>query len=208
MSEETVETQSTDIGRQQIAAVYAKAFLAAAEKSGKASDRVEQLQSLVTDVLKPNPQFEKVLSSPRLKPEEKIGLIDRTLGSKLTKEVGQFLRVIANHDRLDCIRDICTAVRQQFNESQGIAEVQIMSANPLSSGLIKQIQSALKSQLGQEVSLDQKTDPDLIGGLVIRIGDKVYDGSVRQKLATLRQETVDKTVQQMRDAGDRFSASQ
>lgn len=207
MSEETVESPSTDIGRQQIAAVYAKAFLAAVEKSGQTSAPVEELQSLAADVLQKNSRFEKVLASPRLKPEEKIRLIDDTLGSQLSQGAAQFLRVIANHGRLDCLRDICVAVRRQYNDARGVAEVQLVTAHDLSAGLLGRIRSSLKKHLGQEVELIIKTDPSLIGGMVIRIGDKVYDSSVRQRLASLRKESVEKTVQQMRDAADRFAAA-
>ena len=207
MSEENFESKSTDIGRQQIAAVYAKAFLAAAGKTGQVAERVEELQSLSSGVLRKNRSFEKVLASPRLKPEEKIGLIDRTLGSQLSKEVGQFLRVIAIHGRLDCIRDICVAVREQYNVEQGVLEVQLTTATEMQSGLPDRIRAALTSHLGQDVELATQTDPSLIGGMVIRIGDKVHDSSVRQRLVSLRQETVDKTIQQMRDAADRFSAT-
>ena len=73
-------SETADIGKQQIAAVYAKALIGAAEKKGSTDEVVGELDSLVTEVLEKFPAFESTMGSPRLSPEEKNQMIDRVFG--------------------------------------------------------------------------------------------------------------------------------
>ena len=81
------------------------------------------------------------------------------------------------------------------------------TAENLESPLRDQITATLQERTGKPVVIHWKVDHQLIGGIVVRIGDQVLDASVARKLITIRQEAVDKAVQQMRAASDRFTAS-
>src|SRR3954447_26703284 len=97
MSEPRQKSGSLDAGRQHLGTVYAKALLAAAEKSGQADQVVEELESLVTDVLDRLPQLDAALKSPRLTHEERMPLIDKALGGRLLPTLLTFLKVVSKH---------------------------------------------------------------------------------------------------------------
>ena len=196
---------SADIGKQQIAAVYAKALLGAAENAHTTDAVVEELDSFVDDVLTRFPHFEIVIGSPRISQDEKTQLIDRVLGSRASENLLVFLKVLNQHERLDCLRQIRGEVRRQFNELRNRVEVEVTTAHGLPDDLRQQIIDKLRERLGCEVDLTAKTEESLIGGLVVRVGDTVVDGSVRNKLAQMRGQAVQRVVEQIHEQGARFA---
>lgn len=196
-------SQTIDIGRQQIGAVYAKALLAATEASG--SDTVvAELEAVVGELFRKSPRFEETLSSPRVTVPEKLKLIDVTLGGRVSSELLRFIKVVCEHGRLDCLRSIYRSARTMLNEKQGIVQVQMVTAEGVDQATVDQVRAALKQKLGADVDMTTSTDPALIGGVLVRVGDKVYDGSIARKLELLREQAVAETVRQMREAGSSF----
>ena len=197
-------SESGDIGKQQVAAVYAKALIGASEKTGATDRLVEEMDSLVADVLDKFPGFEGTLSSPRLSPEEKIQLLSRVFGGRASDEMQTFLKVLCQHERLDCLREIRRAFRHQHNLLRNRVEVEVTTAQEVPDHLREQIVGTLQEKLGCEVQLLTKLDESLIGGLVVRVGDTVVDGSVRNQLAQMRAQAVQRIVEQIHDDGGRF----
>ena len=196
-------SQSIDIGKQQIGNVYAKALLDATEKSG--SDAVvAELGAIVGKLFRKEPRFEAALSSPRVTVPEKLKLIDRTLGGRISTDLLRFIKVVCEHGRLDCLSSMYQSARSMLNEKNGIVQVHMVTATPID-GAVEQVKASLKQKLGAEVDVTLSVDPKLLGGLLIRVGDKVYDGSVARKLELLREQAVGQTVSQMREAGSKFA---
>ena len=196
-------SETADIGKQQVAAVYAKALIGAAEKANTTADVIEELDSLVDDVLVKFPDFEATLGSSRLSAEEKIGLIDRVFG-QASEQVRTFLKVLANHDRLDCIRQVRQEARKIFNDLRNRVAIGVTTAGPLSDQQRHEIVDALQRKMSCEVDLDHKIDENIIGGMVVRVGDTIIDGSVRNKLNQMKSQAVQKVVEQIHAAGERF----
>ncbi len=198
-------SQSIDIGKQQVGKVYAKALLAATEKSG--SDTVvAELGAMVGELFRKAPRFEEALASPRVTVPEKLQLIDSTLNGRVSNELLRFVKVVCEHGRLDSLKDIYFAARTMLNRKKGIIQVQMVTAEPVDTGLVEQVRQSLKQKLGSDVEVSTSIDPKLLGGVLIRVGDKVYDGSVARKLELLRDQAVEKTVSQMRETASRFAA--
>ena len=198
-------SETVDIGKQQVAAVYAKALVGAAEKAGNADDVVEELDSLVREVFDKHPEFEATLGSARLSMGEKVGLVDRVLGSA-SEELKTFLKVLAQHNRLDCVRAARTEARRQLNELRNRVEVTVTTAEPLTDQQRDEVVSSLNEKLGSEVALTHRIDENIIGGMVVRVGDTVIDGSVRNKLNQMKSQAVHKLVEQIHAANDRFTS--
>lgn len=207
MTDHQVQQPKADIGKQQIGTVYAKAFLAAAAQSQSVDQDLDEFGALVATVLNQQPTFEATLSSPRVAVEEKIGLLDRTLKGNVSEGLLKFLKVVCRHERLDCLREIYLAARDQHHQAKGVVQVHVTTAEALDGGMSERVKSELGQHLKSEVDLVQKVDPSIVGGMIIRIGDMVYDSSVRQKLASIRQKTVDNTSQQMRESLEKFAPS-
>ena len=208
MADDTSAATEFDIDKQRLGSTYAKAFLAAAEKQSVELEAiVEELDSLVDDVLKRFPGFEATLASSRVPPAEKEQLLDRVFQGRASETLLTFLKVVGGHGRLDCLRQIRAAARTELNRLRGRVAVQVTTAESLTDELRTQIVNKLQESTGVPVDLHCKVDPAIIGGLVVRVGDTVYDSSVLNQLAQLKRETLGKTFNQLRDSTDRFAVS-
>ncbi len=194
-----------DTARQRVGTVYAKALLGAAEKAGQTDSVLAELESLVTDVLDKLTEFDEALRTPRISHDEKVRLLDRVFGGKMSPLLLNFLKVVSQHERLDCLRAIERAAHTLYNQLRKRVEVLVESATPISNQLQYTIASRLKQVLGRDVVLQADVNPDLLGGLVVRVGDTVYDGSLAGKLKQMQTVTLDKTTETIRESLERFS---
>jgi F-type H+-transporting ATPase subunit delta len=201
------KSKTFDRDAQQIGQSYATALLGAAEKSGKLEQVVGELESFVTDCLLPLPKLTTALESPRVPVEAKLSMIDKAVAGKVSSEFHNFLRVVANHGRFDCLAVIAQEARKQLNEKLGRVEVQLRSAFSLDDALLARIREQLKASLGSEIDLKTEVEPKLIGGLEIRIGDTVYDGTIVRQLSRLREQAVQKVSEEIRHRGERFTTA-
>jgi F-type H+-transporting ATPase subunit delta len=199
--------QSFDTARQRIGTVYAKALLGAAEKAGQTADAIDELSSLV-EVLDAQPDFDEALRTPRISHEEKIALLDRVFGGKMSPLVLNFLKVVSQHERLDCLRAIERASQKLYNQMKNRVEVLVETAAPLNNQLQESIGHRLRELLGREVVLSTEVNPVLLGGLVVRVGDTVYDGSLAGRLKSMQAVTLEHTTDAIRTAIDRFALSE
>jgi F-type H+-transporting ATPase subunit delta len=194
-----------DTARQRIGTVYAKALVGAAEKTGQTDAVLGELKSLVADVLERLPDFDEVLRSPRITPEEKVRLLDRVFGGKMSPLLLNFLKVVTQHGRLDCLRAIERAAQKLWNVLRKRIEVLIESAAPISNQLQYTIATRLKHVLGRDVVLTADVNPELLGGLVVRVGDTVYDSSLAGRLKQMQAVTLERTTETIRESLERFS---
>lgn len=204
------DTQSAnkfDAGRQHLGTVYAKALLGAAQQAGKVDNVLEELESLETDVLQKMPALRLTLTSPRVSTEEKVALLDKAFAGKMSGVLLNFLKVTAGHDRLGCLPDVLRNYRSLVNEAAGKLEVIVRAAYPLSNPLRDRIAAKLSEVLKKKVQLNVEIDPDLLGGLVVRIGDTLYDGSLAAQLQRMKSVALEQTSQAIRDSLNRFTAT-
>ncbi|MCI0361192.1 MAG: ATP synthase F1 subunit delta [Planctomycetaceae bacterium] len=194
-----------DTARQRIGTVYAKALLGAAEKAGQTDAVLAELKALVEDVLEGSPEFEEALRTPRITPEEKSRLLDRVFGGKMSPLLLNFLKVVSQHERLDCLRAIERAAEKLWNLLRKRIEVHVESAAPISNQLQYTIATRLKHVLGRDVVLTTDVNPAHLGGLVVRVGDTVYDGSLAGRLKQMQAVTLERTTETIRESLEKFS---
>ena len=207
MAETQASKTSVDTGQQYLAAVYAKALLGAPERAGNTEDVLEELEALLSEVFQRLPKLESALTSPRVGQEEKLRLLELAIGSRVSQSLLDFLKVLARRGRLDCLRAITRAARQQLNEIRGRVEVTLVTAEPLGEDSTRQAAERLQTALGQQIDLSTSVDPDLIGGAIVRVGDTIFDGSVINRLEQMRRTAHSNSAQKMRDELDRFATS-
>ena len=207
MAETQASKTSVDTGQQYLAAVYAKALLGATERAGNTEAVLEELEALLSEVFQQLPKLESALTSPRVGQEEKLRLLELAIGSRVSRALLDFLKVLARRGRLDCLRAITRAARQQLNEIRGRVEVTLVTAEPLGEDSTRQAAERLQTALGQQIDLSTSVDPDLIGGAIVRVGDTIFDGSVINRLEQMRRTAHSNSAQKMRDELDRFATS-
>jgi F-type H+-transporting ATPase subunit delta len=102
------------------------------------------------------------------------------------------------------IRATARSARKLLNESRNRVEVEVRTAAPLSNPLREAISTKLAAMLGREVVLNTKVDPELLGGVVVRVGDTLYDGSLSSKLLSMRTQAIERTAARFRDSLNKF----
>ena len=193
-----------DPSAQSVAKVYAVAYLESAGDSGGHA-AVEELASFVDDVLTPQTQFEQLLRGSALGRDDKNLLIDRVVGTRATPLFTNFLRVLAKHGRLDLLQGIRRQSEIELERRAGKRRVGVSSATELSAESLASIKSSLTASLGCDPILETRIDPSLIGGLVIRVGDTVYDGSLKTQVKQLRVRLRERCLNEIQRGRDRFS---
>ncbi|TWT49707.1 ATP synthase subunit delta [Rubripirellula amarantea] len=173
-----------DTGAEQLGKTYARALIGAAQNEGHgvADTVVEQLGRLVDEYIAGNPKLAAALRSPRVSENEKVRVIDRLLGGEFHPLLIKFLKVMATRDRLGFIAAVRTAADSILDDMMGRMVASVRTAVPLDDNLRAQIVDRLSFTMNRQVRLIESVDPALIGGMVIRVGDKVFDSSVANRL--------------------------
>ena len=130
----------------------------------------------------------EVLMNPSIPQEQKVRLID-ALASRIGMfpQVRNFVAVITSHQRLGELGAILNDYAAVADEQSGVVEAEITSAHPLNEEDRKQLAAQVEKKAGGQVRTTYLEDPSLLGGVVVKIGSTVYDGSVKAQLADLRQ---------------------
>jgi F-type H+-transporting ATPase subunit delta len=182
--ENNLHPTALDSDAQQVGTLYGKAILGAA--GANADEIVSQLNAIVADCLTRSPGLEGILSSPRVSQVEKENLIDRIFRGQVHSTLLNFLKVLCRRGRIGSLRAIQICANQMRDEQLGRVRVTVTSAYPLSEEQSSMIAARLGQSLGKEVVLDKRVDESLLGGILIRVGDQVFDGSVLGKMSAIR----------------------
>ncbi len=193
-----------DVTEEQIARVYAQAFMGVANKAADTGSLVDELESFVTDVLTRFPRLEQVFRSGLVSHEHKEGVIDRVLGGQASKEMLNFLKVVSKHGRLGLLRPILKLAKRLYAQQRGLTDVHVRVAKELGSALQSDLQEHLRKTLGREPVLHITVDPALIGGIIVQVGDRVFDASVHTRLEHARRNIVDRATEIIETQPERF----
>lgn len=207
MTEQPQHPTVFDSDTQHLGGVYAKALLGVTEKQGISDEVLEQFGSFLFDVMDKLPTLTSLLTSPRVSHEEKVEVMDKAFGGRMHPVLLNFLKVVSRHGRVDCLRAIHAELLKQFNSARGRVEVQVDVAAPMSDEMVAEIKERLQAALQAEVALKTRVNPDVLGGLVIRVGDTVYDGSIANQLRRLEDSALGRTRHAFRTAMDKFAVS-
>jgi F-type H+-transporting ATPase subunit delta len=165
---------------------YATA-LADVAMAQRAADAVTQQLVGFGALYAESPELRNFLSSPAVTREAKHRVIEKLLarvgGSEIVRN---FLFVVIDHQRTHLLPEIIAAVQEEIKKREGITEAQVSSAVELSKAQKAEMEFTLERLTGKRVEAKFSLEPSLLGGAVVRLGDTVYDGSVRSRLNNLR----------------------
>lgn len=141
------------------------------------SSRTSGLAAIVRDE-----QMARLIADPAVSAERVADLIVEVAGSALGERGANFVKVLAENDRLSLLPEISAQFEALKANAEGTLEATITSAQALSQAQVDDLVAGLKAKFGRAVSVQVTVDPELIGGAVIAIGDQVIDGSVKGRL--------------------------
>lgn len=169
-----------------IARRYAQALHEQAVEE-KTVGRVDEDVMLLRDTIEGSRELSGLFDSPVISREQKERVVRSLFGPHLSETTLHFVDFLIAKGREALLPEMARAYRDLRDTQEGIVEAHVRAALPMSEGEQKDLRKALEARTGKQVRLRVEDDPSLIGGLVIRIGDTVYDGSVRNQLAELRE---------------------
>jgi len=178
-----------------IARNYAETLLALAERQGPAA--LDEFGRAIDDLagqLTADPRTRQFLETPRVRPEQKKEALRQSLAGRAPELFVRFVMVLVDKRRQSLLPEIAQAYRDLVDQRMGRARVEVTISHAPDAALQGEIQRALEAQLGRTVVATYRVDPDLLGGMVLRLGDEVLDGSVRSRAAGLRRRLMDTTM--------------
>lgn len=198
---------STNATIDAVARVYATSLLELAEAAGgdeKIAETGEQLAAVV-EIVHSDPQFAEFLRSPIVKRSSRGDSIRRMLDGQVSDLLLRFLLVLNDKGRLGRLADVSAAFEEILNERFGKVEVDVFTVDGrLDDAQVSLLAGKIRSKLGKEPVFHQYKDPSLIGGLVLRVGDQLIDGSVRGRLRGLRESLLGRGTAAIRSGGESF----
>ncbi len=165
---------------------YARALSDLAAEQG-VEEAISADMEALAGALEESRDFAVFVASPLFNAEQQGAVLDALASKmKLHELTARFLRVLAENRRLALLGEVIAAWRQLQARARGETKVEAITAEALSAAQRKKLAAALKKVLSREVDIDNTVDPDIIGGLVLRIGSRMIDASVKQRLNALK----------------------
>lgn len=163
---------------------YARAAFELATESGRIeawSDSLGRIRTMLGDA-----DVRRLLDSPTIPSVERVGLVTELVGKGQEMEAVNLVRILTEARRLDLLDGIHMEFERLADETAGRVRGKVTTAVEMSDGDRDVLAAELSSQLGTQVRLDVEVEPSIIGGLVLQVGDRVIDASVRSRLEQLR----------------------
>lgn len=169
---------------RKVATRYAEALLISAKAEGVLSGVADSFAA-VLEVTAENDNLRIFMDSPQVRTEEKKELLQKVFGEKIEKILLNFFFLLLDRNRIENTRDIGEVFADLVEADMGIIRAQVVTAIALPDDLAAGLQSKLAAYTGKTIILEKKTDPAVIGGVCVTLGDKVLDGTVRTNLNLL-----------------------
>ncbi|MCR5735094.1 MAG: F0F1 ATP synthase subunit delta [Lachnospiraceae bacterium] len=171
-----------------ISKTYGDALFETALEKGNVDELYEEVKTL-RDILKENPDFESLMNNPRIMREEKEKLAESVFKGKLSDELTGLIILIISNRRYEFLEDVLDYFVNEVKEYKKIGVAYVKTPMELSGAQKKAVEEKLLSTTAYEsMELNYEIDSSLIGGMVIRIGDRVVDSSVSAKLNALKKD--------------------
>jgi F-type H+-transporting ATPase subunit delta len=184
---------------------YALALVDAAQKEGGVDPALAELAEIEEDVLKPFPRFAQVLASARVPSAEKDRMLRELFEGRASGLVLRFLRVLNRRGRLGILGSVHREARVLWDRRNRRIPVRVRSAVPLDEAQLDSLRQRLTRLVDGTPIVTVSTDADLIGGLVVQVGDQLYDASVKNRLSQLRQRLIEGKTHEIQSRRDQFS---
>lgn len=166
---------------------YARAILALATE-GSQIDRVRTDLKDVAAMWESSPELREVFANPGFSPKDRKAVLSEVAARAGISPLSRnSLLYLADSGRLSSLPDVANSYTDLAEKQAGAVRAEVTSASALTEVYYNQLQRVLEQATGKKVTIERKTDPSLIAGVVTRVGDQVFDGSIRTRLADLKE---------------------
>ena len=204
MSDVETPTPVFDAAQQQIGKNYARALLAIGEQHGAVEQIVEHVHE-ISRLLRGLPQLQTLLESPKLPWENKVAVLEKALAGKVNQNVVNFAKLLAKRGRFGSWNAVTAAIQGLQDERLGRIRATVTTAGELSGEARAELEAKLSQKFGKQVLIATRTDPQVIGGVVVRIGDRVFDASVANRLKQIQAQAVKGVSDSIRVSMEKFA---
>lgn len=170
------------------AARYAKAMLEISSEKGT-TDAVKNDMVFITESIAQSEELRLFLSNPIIKGGLKLTAIQEVFSS-VTEETKHLFALLMQNKRFEILEAIAVKFQELYDLQRGIEQVVVISAVPLDEALESKVMSKVKELTDKEVVINNEVDPEILGGFILRIGDKQYNASLANKLQLVKRELI------------------
>ncbi|MDO4727944.1 MAG: ATP synthase F1 subunit delta [Bacteroidota bacterium] len=167
---------------------YAKAIFDTAKEVG-VTKQINDDMHLVVQTLGNSAELSTFLQNPVFSVEVKKSALNEIFGG-LNKESKSLIRLLAENKRLDILGKVAKAYSDLYNQESGVQKIDVITAIPLNAELEQKVIDKAKQFTDKKILIENKVDTSIIGGFILKIGDKQYNASVANKLQTLKRELI------------------
>lgn len=165
--------------------VYSEALFNLALEEGRIDELQKELQVL-RELISGNPEFMEFLTTPKIGKDDKRAFVDSVFGGKFSQEIVNLTKVLIDKKRAGEILDIADVFDKTVLSHQDLVSAAAYTAVPLSSSEMDALKAKLTQLTGKEISLENIIDASVIGGIRLKVGDRVIDGSLKRRLEDLK----------------------
>ena len=168
-----------------IANRYAEALFELSEEENITKEIYNELNNVV-DILKNNKDLDNVLKSPLVAKSEKVQLIETLFNTKINNNLKNFLKILVEKGRISSLKSIELTFKELLNDKHNIIEGTVISAIPLTDEKVKELEEKLSKKYNKNVTLENKVDKSVLGGVLVRLGNTEIDGTIKTRLDGLK----------------------
>jgi F-type H+-transporting ATPase subunit delta len=195
-------------GLQRLAEEYATALFTVAKQSHQTEEVLRALEELLV-ALRRIPELGLAFADPAVNRDHRERAIVRMLEHRVSPLLVDFMLLVNRNDRLHLLEPIILAYRRYYEEQSQHVRVKVRSAVPLTDDQQARLRKELLDTLTPrplEIILEPQLDPTLLGGLIVQVGDRIYDSSVRTRLESIRRKLLERSSNEIQRQRNRVGA--
>lgn len=171
-----------------IANRYAKALADVIMERGQTLTVADEIKAF-TQLVEENPELRDVFASPVIALDRKKAVLSEVIARiQFKPTTNNFLQLLLTNQRLHNIDVVRTSLMRELDERAGVVSADVTTARPLVANEQENLLNQLQTATGKRVRINFKLDPEIIGGVVTRVGSLIYDGSIKNQLALMKQQ--------------------
>ncbi len=172
-----------------VASRYARALVDAVLELKIDPDTARQQLNSIVEAVRESSDLRRVWESPAISHEQKRAVLDAIAGNQgVVKSIRNFVAILIDHRRIAMLPEIARQFEVELDSQLGFAEAEISSARQLSAAEKRDLESQVQTMTGKKVRARYNSNSELLGGVMVRVGSTIYDGSVRGQLEKMKQE--------------------